>query len=293
MVTQTPEAEVAVAEPAPAVLSIDVEDWFQVENLSSAVPRDTWGRRQLRVERNVDRILGLLERAGAGATFFVLGWVAERRPGLVRRIAAAGHEIASHGYGHELLGSLSPAAFREDVRRSRALLEDLTSAPVHGYRAPSFSITDWAIPVLQDEGFVYDSSTYATPASSRYGRIAGVGPSDGVVELADGFYEVGVSCLAIGSLGVPWGGGGYFRLLPYRVFRHGVAHVRRRRPYVFYLHPWEIDPDQPRLAGVAPLDRFRHYVGLGRCERRFAALLDDFRWSPIRELLDATRSEAR
>jgi polysaccharide deacetylase family protein (PEP-CTERM system associated) len=223
----------------------------------------------------------------------VLGWVAERCPALVRRIAAAGHEIASHGYGHELLPTLTPAAFREDVRRSKALLEDLTGAAVVGYRAPSFSITAWAIPVLQDAGFRYDSSVFATVAHGRYGRLPGVGARDAVVEVADGFYEVGVSCLAVGSLGLPWGGGGYFRLLPYPVFRRGVGLIRTRRPYVFYIHPWEIDPGQPRVADLPLSYRFRHYVGLDRCEERFRALLRDVRWSTASELLEWTRATAQ
>jgi polysaccharide deacetylase family protein (PEP-CTERM system associated) len=278
----------------PAVLSVDVEDWFHVENLKRAVPRETWNARGLRVERNVERMLDLMAAAGnVRATFFVLGWVAERCPALVRRIAAAGHEVASHGYGHELLPSLSPSAFGEDVRRSKGVLEDLSSTPVRGYRAPSFSITEWAIPVLRESGFLYDSSVFATTANGRYGQIAGVGAADGVVELAEGFFEVPVSCLKIGSLGLPWGGGGYFRLLPYRVFRRGVRHIRRRqRPYVFYIHPWEIDPDQPRVSGIPQAYRFRHYVGLGRCESRLKSLLEDVRWSTASELVAWTRAHA-
>jgi polysaccharide deacetylase family protein (PEP-CTERM system associated) len=287
----------AAAPSPPAVLSVDVEDWFHVENLRSAIPRETWRTHRLRVERNVDRMLELMAQAGrVQGTFFVLGWVAERCPALVRRIAAAGHEVASHGYGHELLGSLSPDAFREDVHRSQVVLEDLTSTPVRGYRAPSFSITDWAIPVLQDAGFLYDSSVFATVAHGRYGRIPGVGAGDTVVELGPGFYEIGVSCLPIGSLGLPWGGGGYFRLLPYPVFRRGVRYIRHRRhPYVFYIHPWEIDPGQPRVTGIPLSYRFRHYVGLGRCEGRFTALLRELEWTTVAGLIDwaRARGEAR
>jgi polysaccharide deacetylase family protein (PEP-CTERM system associated) len=276
------------------VLSVDVEDWFHVENLRSAVPRETWGERTLRVERNVRRMLDLMDAAGGvRATWFVLGWVAERCPALVRDIAAEGHEVASHGYGHELLSSLTPRSFKSDVTRSKALLEELASAPVRGYRAPSFSITDWAIPVLQESGFDYDSSVFAAVAHDRYGRVAGVRPGDAVVELTPGFYEIAVSCLMIGSVGLPWGGGGYFRLLPYGVFRRGVGHILgTRTPYVFYLHPWEIDADQPRVRGLSLQHRFRHYVGLGRCEGRFAALLRDFSWSTMSELVDWTHARA-
>ena len=169
------------------------------------------------------------------------------------------------------------------------MLEDLSGAAVRGYRAPSFSITEWAIPVLREEGFDYDSSVFATAVNSRYGQLPGIDARETVVELAPGFYEVGVSCLALGSRGLPWGGGGYFRLLPYPVFRRGIDHVRRTRPYVFYLHPWEIDPGQPRPAGVPLAYRFRHYVGLRRCEQRFEALLRDFPWSPISRLVELAR----
>jgi len=280
------------ADTAPAVLSIDVEDWFHVENLRSAIPRATWAERELRVERNVDRILELMADAGARGTFFVLGWVAERCPSLVGRIAGEGHEVSSHGYGHELLGALHPEAFAEDVRASKELLEDLTSSAVRGYRAPSFSIADWALPVLHEAGFEYDSSVFASVAHDRYGRLSGVDAGSALVELMPGFHEVPVSCLALGSRGIPWGGGGYFRLLPYSVFRRGISHIRSRRPYVFYIHPWELDPGQPRVAGLSRAHGFRHYVGLGRCEDRFAALLRDFRWTTVAELLDGARTGA-
>lgn len=275
------------------VLSIDVEDWFQVQNLGAVVHRDSWDERELRVERNMDRMLGLMSEHGARSTCFVLGWIAERCPDLVRRIADEGHEIASHGYGHEVLGRLSPEEFRDDVRRSKALLEDLTGVAVTGYRAPNFSIADWAIPILEEEGFAYDSSAFPTVAHDRYGRLTGMEPGRPVVELRPGFHEVCVSCLNVGSVALPWGGGAYFRLIPYPVFRGGVARIRGAQPpYVFYIHPWEIDPEQPRLRGVALGYRFRHYVGLKRTERRFAALLTDFAWTTMRELLGAEVGDA-
>jgi polysaccharide deacetylase family protein (PEP-CTERM system associated) len=277
------------------MMSIDVEDWFQVENLRGVIGRETWAERQLRVERNMDRLLALMADAGVRSTCFVLGWIAERCPSLIRRIASGGHEIASHGYGHELLGSLSSDEFRADVERSKNLLQDLTGAEVVGYRAPAFSITDWAIPVLQELGFTYDSSAFPTVAHDRYGRLTGIDPTEAVVELRPGFHEISVSCLTLGSRGIPWGGGGYFRLIPYPLFRRGIHRILRGgQPYVFYLHPWEIDPGQPRVAGVSPIYRFRHYVGLRSCERRFAALLADFRWSPIADLLaDARRQSGK
>jgi polysaccharide deacetylase family protein (PEP-CTERM system associated) len=278
-------------------MSIDVEDWFHVENLSRAVPRETWSHRQLRVERNMDRMLELMAQAPHGpvrATCFVLGWVAERCPALVRRIADAGHEIASHGYGHELVGSLPRERFRADLVRSKSLLEDLVGSEVLGYRAPSFSITDWAIPVLRDEGFRYDSSVFAAVAHDRYGRIPGLRPDETVVELGPDFHEVAISCLTLGKRGLPWGGGGYFRAMPYELFRLGVSRILRTgRPYVFYIHPWEIDADQPRVGGIPATYRFRHYVGLGRCQRRLQSLLRDYRWSAISDLLEAHQTPAR
>jgi polysaccharide deacetylase family protein (PEP-CTERM system associated) len=271
---------------ARAVMSIDVEDWFQVENLKSVVSRDSWQERELRVERNVDRMLSLMAAADVRSTCFVLGWIAERCPDLVRRIADAGHEIASHGYGHELLGGLSVEAFRSDVSRSKSILEQLTGAEVRGYRAPAFSITDWAIPVLQELGFSYDSSLFPTVAHDRYGRLTGLDAGHRTAELAPGFHEVCVSCLPVGSRGLPWGGGGYFRLVPYPVFRRGITRILGAGdPYVFYIHPWEIDPRQPRMDRLSRTARFRHYTGLSSCERRFERLLADFAWAPIGDLV--------
>jgi polysaccharide deacetylase family protein (PEP-CTERM system associated) len=280
-------------ERPPAAMSIDVEDWFHVENLSPAVPRESWNDRQLRVERNMDRMLELLAEAPGGpvrATCFVLGWVAERCPALVRRIADAGHEIASHGYGHELVGSLSRERFRADVVRSRSLLEDLAGVQVLGYRAPSFSITDWAIPVLREEGFRYDSSVFATVAHDRYGRIPGLRPDETVAELAPGFHEVAVSCLTLGRRGLPWGGGGYFRAMPYELFRLGVSRILRAgRPYVFYIHPWEIDPGQPRMKTAGRRGFSSHYVNLASTEKKLRRLFRDFRFAPMRDCLSLAK----
>jgi polysaccharide deacetylase family protein (PEP-CTERM system associated) len=273
--------------PTPrAALSIDVEDWFHVHNLEAVVARDTWDERELRVERNTERMLELMAERGARSTCFVLGWVAEKCPGLVRRIAAAGHEIASHGYGHELLYTLSPAAFREDVKRGVGLLEAAAGQKVRGYRAPSFSITDWALDVLKELGLGYDSSAFPTAVHDRYGRLSGVETSESITEVRPGLYEIFVSTLRIGQLGVPWAGGGYFRLLPYRLFAHGIRRILSSgRSYVFYIHPWEIDPGQPRVRGLKPAHAFRHYNNLARGEPRFARLLDDFQWTTIADLL--------
>lgn len=276
-----------------AAMSIDVEDWFQVENLKPVVARETWDSRESRVVRNTNRILDLLEEHRAQATLFVLGWVAERQPELIRRIAAAGHEIASHGYGHDLIYTLSPAEFRADVERGKKLLEDVTGERVIGYRAPSFSITDWAVSILQDLGFEYDSSVFPTVAHDRYGRLTGVDSGHPILELSPGFHEVCISCLPLGKRGLPWGGGGYFRMLPYAVWRGGVKRILATgAPYLFYIHPWEIDPGQPRMQGLSAVRRFRHYLNLARCEERFARLLADFTWTTVKSLLEQRKPEA-
>jgi polysaccharide deacetylase family protein (PEP-CTERM system associated) len=185
-----------------------------------------------------------------------------------------------------MLGELSIHEFRQDVRRAKALLEDLTGVAVRGYRAPSFSITDWAIPVLEELGFTYDSSFFPIAMHDRYGWLSGVDPSATVSELRPGFYEVAISCLSLGRRRVPWGGGGYFRLIPYPVFRGGIKRILASgQPYVFYIHPWEIDPDQPRVTGLSRTARFRHYNGLGSAEARVQSLVRDLHWTTMADLL--------
>jgi len=268
-------------------MSIDVEDWFQVENLKSMIAQDSWDDRQLRVEQNTDRMLTLMAAHNVRCTCFILGWVAEKCPALIRRIADAGHEIASHGYGHDLLYTLTHEEFREDIHKGKQLVEDITGQQVRGYRAPSFSITDWAIDILKEEGFTYDSSAFPTVAHDRYGKLEGMNAGEPITEIRDGFFEVCVSTLELGKKGVPWGGGGYFRLIPYPLFRRGVSRILRSLGvYVFYIHPWEIDPGQPRVKGLKRSHAFRHYNNLKRCESRFDALLGDFSWMPMCELLD-------
>ena len=273
-------------------MSIDVEDWFQVENLKSVVQADSWEDRESRVERNTDRMLQLLDEHEVTCTCFILGWVAERFPELVKRIADAGHEIASHGTNHDLIYSLSHDAFREDVRRSKDTLEQLTGHVVRGYRAPSFSITDWAIDILQELGFTYDSSAFPTVAHDRYGKLEGMNAAEPVKEIRPGFHEVCVSCLQQGKRGIPWGGGGYFRMFPYALFKHGITKILRTgSPYVFYIHPWEIDPGQPRVRGLKRSHAFRHTVNLKRCEARWNTLLGDFQWTTLADLLQRCTSD--
>ena len=273
--------------PGKLLMSVDVEDWFQVENLQGGIPRESWEGRELRVERNVDLILELLRTGSSRSTFFVLGWVAERLPQVVRKVHAEGHEIACHGHGHGLVYKLSPASFREDVSRSKRLLEDTTGAPVVGYRAPNFSITDWAVDVLLELGFRYDSSLFPTIAHDRYGKLVNLPSGDaGVLEIRPGFYEILLSCLRMGGKNIPWAGGGYFRLIPYRLFRSGIGRiVRQTGLYSFYIHPWEFDPDQPRVENIKSQYRLRHYTNLGKTEPRFKRLVKDFRFVPYRDAL--------
>ena len=270
-------------------LSIDVEDYFQVAALAPAVPRSSWAQRESRVERSTDRLLQLLDDHGIRATFFVLGWIALHHSGLVKRIAGAGHEIASHGFSHQLIYTQSPDEFRQETRHSKELLEDLAGGAVIGYRAASFSITRrslWALDVLLDLGFHYDSSVFPIH-HDRYG-IPGAAEEPGRVMAPSGrtLVEFPMAAASFGGARIPVSGGGYFRLLPYSLIRRGLAQIneRKRRPFVFYLHPWEIDPDQPRLR-VGWLSRFRHYTNLDRCEERLQQLLNDFEFAPVADVL--------
>jgi polysaccharide deacetylase family protein (PEP-CTERM system associated) len=275
-----------------AAMSIDVEEWYQVENLRSVIAADSWKRQQSRLERQMERMLLLMETWDVRATCFVLGSVAERTPSLVRRIVDAGHEIASHGYAHRLIYELDPAAFRGDVETSKRLLEDLTGERVIGYRAPSFSLTEWALPVLRDAGFEYDSSLFGTSIPhGRYGKVVLQGAEEGVARTREGLAEVSLSCLRVGRYSLPWAGGGYFRLIPYPVFRAGIRRILgSRRPYIFYIHPWELDPQQPRVPGLKRSERLRHYLNLEKTEARWSSLLADFEWVTIRDLIAHERS---
>jgi polysaccharide deacetylase family protein (PEP-CTERM system associated) len=284
-----------VTAPAAAgvanAMTIDVEDYFHVSNFEHVVARDSWASRESRVEANTDRLLEMFAAAGVSATFFVLAWVAERVPALVRRIADAGHEVASHGYAHRLIYEQTPEAFRDDVRRARALLEQASGQRVDGYRAPSFSVTArslWALDVLIDEGYTYDSSVFPVH-HDRYG-IPEAGRHAGVVTRPGGtIVEVPQSTVRVGGVNWPIGGGGYFRLLPYRWTQWGFRRVNavEGAPAVFYLHPWEIDPGQPRLPAPA-LARFRHYRNLAATEARLERLLRDFPFGTMRDLIAST-----
>jgi polysaccharide deacetylase family protein (PEP-CTERM system associated) len=268
-------------------LSIDVEDWFQVENLRKGIGRESWNTQFLRVHRNIDLMLEILARQSTIATFFVLGWIAEHAPSVVRHITAQGHEVACHGYGHQLLYDLTPDEFRCDIRRAKALLEDLVGRAVIGYRAPSFSITDWSLEILIDEGFKYDSSLFPVIMHDRYGKL-GFGRSDvgPIREIRPGFYEVLLSCYSFLSANIPWAGGGYFRAIPYPVFCRGIRRIIADSGlYCFYIHPWELDPRQPRVTGIGRFHRIRHYINLAKTEERFERLLRDFRFGPVKCVL--------
>ncbi len=273
---------------APAItnaLTIDVEDYFQVSAFAPYIRRDEWDARECRIERNVGRILELLEQRGIKATFFTLGWIAERYPQLVRDIVAGGHELASHGFGHERATDLSEAAFTQDVQRAKQLLEDLSGVPVLGYRAPSFSIGTgnlWAFDALARAGYRYSSSIYpikhdhyGMPDSPRF-----------AYQLTSGLLEIPITTLRMGSRNLPSSGGGYFRLLPYALTRWMLRQVNQhdRESAIFYFHPWEIDPGQPRVPGIDLRTRFRHYVNIGRTEGRLQSLMDDFRWGRMDQI---------
>jgi polysaccharide deacetylase family protein (PEP-CTERM system associated) len=276
------------AVPVINAMSVDVEDYFQVSAFETEVPADTWDGFESRVCRNTRRLLELLGGAGVSATFFVLGWVAERHPRLVREISEAGHEIASHGYGHRLVYSQSPAEFRSDIRRAKIAIENAAGTAVLGYRAPSYSITRkslWALDVLIEEGYVYDTSVYPIH-HDRYGIPDAPRHAHRVNRSSGSIWEVPGSTVRIGRLNLPIGGGGYFRMLPYAWTRWGFSRLNtiERRPGVFYLHPWEIDPDQPRIS-ASLLRCFRHYYNLSHTERRLVRLLRDFRFGRVCDII--------
>ncbi len=260
-------------------MTVDVEDWFQVQAFAGTIGRDAWDSLPRRVEANTDRMLALFEEARVHATFFTLGWVADRHPALVRRIVAAGHELASHGYAHRLVHEQSPADFAEDVGRARRVLEDTGGVAVLGYRAPTFSINarnPWAFDVLASEGYAYSSSVYPI----RHDLYGMPGAPRTPHRVAGGaLLEIPMTTLRLAGRVLPCAGGGYFRLLPYALFRAGLRRAGRDGVRgLFYTHPWEIDPGQPRVPAAPRLARFRHTVNLDRTAGRIARLLRDFSW---------------
>lgn len=332
------------------ILTIDIEDYFQVHAFSSVIKFEDWGSYESRIERNTDRILEILNsfrssqdvvRSRFNSTqnselstqnspkgsFFVLGWIAERYPGLIRRIQKEGHEIACHGYAHQLIYNQSRDEFKQDIKRAKGILEDITGCEVIGYRAPSYSIknkSQWAFEVLVEEGFKYDSSIfpirhdfYGMPNAPRFPFIISLNGTNNYefsalnYELGDSklitqnsklninnsithslinsnsLIEFPISTVRILGQNIPISGGGYFRLFPYSIFKRGLKRINEveQKPFIFYIHPWEIDPEQPRVNGLSSRSKFRHYVNLTKAENKFKRLLADFQFSTIRQIL--------
>ena len=265
---------------ASNAMSVDVEDWFQVQAFAGIIDPARWDTLPCRVEANMDRLLGQFDAAGIHGTFFTLGWVAERFPHVVRAIVAAGHELASHGHNHQLVHTLSPEQFRQDVTRAKGILETIGSVPVAGYRAPTFSVgprNAWAWDVLEETGHHYSSSVYPVK-HDLYGVPDA--PRTAYRPTAGALVEIPMTTLVLGGRNLPISGGGYFRLMPYPVYRALLRrfHTQDRRPSLFYIHPWEIDPGQPRVDSAGRLSRFRHRVNLGRTAARLDRLFRDFKW---------------
>ena len=270
-------------------LTIDVEDYYQVSALESVVRFKDWSKYESRVERNTYRLLDILDENKVRATFFVLGWVAERHPNLVMDIQKRGHEVASHGYSHKRIYMQTPDQFRDETRRSKALLEEIINQPVIGYRAASYSITRkslWALDILSEEGFRYDSSIfpihhalYGIPGSQRFNHKINRSGNSGLIELP-------LSTLRFCGYNFPIAGGGYLRFFPYAFTRWAIRQLNEneKQPAVVYLHPWEIDPNQPRIRAKA-ISRFRHYLNLGGLEGKLIRILRDFKLSTMADVL--------
>jgi polysaccharide deacetylase family protein (PEP-CTERM system associated) len=265
-------------------MTVDVEDYFQVSAFERYIPREQWDRLPCRVEKNTDRILELFAKQGISATFFSLGWVAKRYPQVIKRIIEAKHELACHGYDHVRVTQQTPDQFRSDVVRAKALLEDISGVEVKGYRAASYSIGStnlWALGILEDVGFLYSSSIYPVrhdlygmPEAPRF-AFRPCKPS--------GLLEIPITTCQLAEKNVPCGGGGFFRLFPYAFSKWALTRVNQKdgQPCVFYFHPWELDPTQPRQKGIGLKTRFRHYLNLSKMEGRLTRLLHDFRWGTM------------
>ena len=261
------------------LLTIDVEDWFQVENFKDHIDFSDWESLEWRFEKNINALLDIFKQYNIKATFFVLGWNAERAPELIKKIHSQGHEVASHGYNHDLCTSMDGDSLFKDLSQSKTVLEGIIGTEVKGYRAPSFSISDNVIKLLKRAGYQYDSSYDSSAINSRHGTVSlehyqksGIAYSD-----QDGFSELPISNLQAGSMKIPWGGGGYFRLIPKSIFNSGVSNILKKdQGYMFYTHPWEFDPDQPRVSQASASNRFRHYINLKHTENKLRYLIENF-----------------
>ncbi len=260
------------------LITIDVEDWFQVENFKEWIPFSSWASREMRVEKNTRALLDLLDFRHA--TFFILGWLAERLPGLVREIHSRGHEVASHGYNHHLCNWQSRSDLTNDLSDSKKRLEDIIGVAVSGYRAPSFSIDNDILKIIESCGYRYDSSFNSFGMHERYGKadLSQFERKGIAVRLSENFYELPVSNVKLGNRILPWGGGGYFRLIPFPIFRAGVRQILKSDgAYLFYMHPWEIDPDQPRVNEASWSYKFRHYTNLKKTRAKLSAVFETFK----------------
>ena len=275
--------------PIRNVMSVDVEDYFHVSALAESITRDDWDSLEVRADESTRRLLRLFDEEGAKATFFILGWMARKCPGLIREIHSGGHEVACHGMSHELVYRQSPEVFRQETRESKELLEDIIGDSVVGYRAASWSITNaslWALDIIADLGFEYDSSIFPI-RHDRYG-IPGASRRPERITTPEGasLVEFPPSTIDIAGIRLPVAGGGYFRLLPYGVTKYGLNQVNKRLqlPFMFYLHPWEVDPEQPRVPARF-VSRFRHYTNLDKTEGRLRRLLQRFKCATARDVL--------
>lgn len=272
--------------------TVDVEDYFQVEALSKVIKPDEWNKFNCRVEKNTNIILELLEKNGQKGTFFILGWIAKRYPGLIQQISSQGHEIASHGMSHQLIYNQSKKVFRQETIDSKALLEDIVQKPVLGYRAATYSITNnslWALDILVEAGFKYDSSIFPM-RHDNYG-IPDINPLPHNLTTPKGknLVEFPISVLKSSFLTLPIAGGGYFRLFPYFFTRWALKSLnKKQQPFVFYIHPWEVDPEQPVIKGISRFSKFRHYNNLSKTENRLSKLITDFQFTTMLDVLEKT-----
>jgi polysaccharide deacetylase family protein (PEP-CTERM system associated) len=277
-----------VSGPLRNAMTVDVEDYFHVAALAESISRDDWGRMEYRAEANTHRLMELFAESGVQSTFFILGWVAGRSPKLVRAIHDAGHEVACHGMSHKLVYEQTPEEFARETRDSKALLEDIIGAPVAGYRAASWSVTRrslWALDIIHSAGFEYDSSVF--PIRHDIYGIPDAPTQPGLIRTPSGadLVEFPPSTARFGGVTVPVAGGGYFRLLPYWLTRMGLRQINRdRRSFIFYLHPWEVDPEQPRVS-VGWKSKLRHYTNLGKTQQRLRELVREFRFTTVRSVL--------
>ena len=272
-----------------AIMSVDLEDWFQVENLRRACTLEKWGNFDLRINYGLEKLLYLFEKKNISATFYVVGCIAEKCPQTVTKIAEKGHELAIHGYYHKLLHELTEDEFKNDTLRCKNLVEDLSGNTAQGFRAPAFSITDSALDALAEMGFKYDSSFISSEMNSRFGKLSNesiAGRGNVPWKVRDNLWELPMVTLPLAGRRIPWGGGGYFRLFPYYLFKKGIEKIREETGYYhFFIHPWELDPEQPRVKDVPLMNRFRHYVNLDKTGEKLERLLEDFEFISTSEAI--------